>query len=50
MLLNYEVRYINVITVFFYRFFVEEIYIELPHGYKEEDYVYYFNKTLYDLK
>ena len=49
-LLGYKVRYMNIITAFFYRFFAEEIYIKLPHGYKEEDYVCCLNKTLYGLK
>ena len=50
MLLSYEIKYINIITIFFYSFFAEEIYIELPYNYKEEGYVCYFNKTLYDFK
>ena len=49
-LLDYEIRYINVVTVFFYSLFAEEIYMELPYGYKEESYVYHLNKTLYNLK
>ena len=49
-LLEYKVRHINVITAFLYRFLAEEIYIELPHDYKEESYVCCLNKTLYDLK
>ena len=41
MLLNYEVKHINVITVFLYSLFTKEIYIKLPYGYKEEDYFYH---------
>ena len=40
----------NIITVFLYSLLVEEIYIELLYGYKEEDYVCCLNKALYGLK
>ena len=38
------------VTAFLYRLFTEEIYMELPHNYKEEGYVCCLNKTLYGLK
>ena len=50
MLLGYEVKHMNVITIFLYRLFAEEIYMKLPHNYKEEGYVCHLNKALYDLK
>ena len=40
----------NIITIFLYNLLAEEIYIELPHGYEEEDYVCHLNKALYGLK
>ena len=40
----------NVVTAFFYSLLAEEIYIELPHNYKEEGYVCHLNKALYGLK
>ena len=49
-LLDYKVRHIDVITAFFYSFLAEEIYMKLPHNYKEEGYVYHLNKALYGLK
>ena len=49
-LLKYEVKHINVITAFLYRLLAEEIYIELPYNYEEEDYVCHLNKALYDFK
>ena len=50
MLLSYEVRYINVITAFLYSLLAEEIYMKLPHDYKEESYICCLNKALYGLK
>ena len=50
VLQSYEARYINVITIFLYSFFIEEIYMKLPHDYEEEDYICCFNKILYNLK
>ena len=50
MLLSYEVRYMNVITIFLYNFLAEEIYMELFYNYKKESYVCCLNKTLYNFK
>ena len=50
VLLGYEVRHMDVITAFLYRLLAEEIYMELPHSYKEEGYVCHLNKALYGLK
>ena len=49
-LLGYEVRHMDVVTAFLYGLLAEEIYMELPHGYKEEGYVCHLNKALYGLK
>ena len=49
-LLGYKVKHMDVITVFLYSLLAEEIYMELPHGYKEEGYVCHLNKALYGLK
>ena len=49
-LLGYEVKHINVITVFLYNLLAEEIYMKLLHDYEEESYVCRLNKTLYGLK
>ena len=48
--LGYEIKHMNVITAFLYDLFTEEIYMELPHDYEEEDYVCCLNKALYGLK
>ena len=48
--LDYKVKHINMITAFLYSLLIEEIYMKLPHNYKEENYICHLNKTLYDLK